>query len=174
MSSRIKWYDLPGQGIGPALPTLHFDTMHKSSLIPKNHHIWEFQLLIPHKQNPHTKINQLAVTAKIVSKPGIQLCVASVAVQPWQTDFHRLYERLTWLFTFMSHLNTDHTCDLPEIRTTFQLHYGTVKQGLSQEMCKCLATGSIARCMHAVQQCGCKIIHREKKWCLWWHCYTVW
>jgi len=29
-------------------------------------------------------------------------------------------------------------------------------------MCKCLATGSIGYCIHAVQQCGCKIIDREQ------------
>ena len=56
-----------------------------------------FQLLIPQKQNPHTHINQLAVTAKILSQPGIQLCVASAAVQLWQTDCHGLHERLPWL-----------------------------------------------------------------------------
>ena len=38
-----------------------------------------------HKQNPHTEINQLPVTAKILSQPSIQLWVASVAVQSWQT-----------------------------------------------------------------------------------------
>jgi len=80
MSSRVKLYDLPHQGIGPALPTLHLCSTFKSSFIPKKHHTWGFQLLISHKQNPYTKINQLAVTGKIVSQPGIQLCVASVAV----------------------------------------------------------------------------------------------
>jgi len=174
MSSRIKSYDLPGQGIGPALRTLHFYNMDKRSSIPKNHHTWGFQLLIQHKQNPHTKINQLAVTAKIVSKPGTQLCVLSVAVQSWQTDFHMLYERLPWLVQHSCLILTEIILVIRQIRTTFQLHYGTVKQGLSQQMSKCLATGSIARCLHAVQQCGCKIIHREKNWCLWWHCYTVW
>jgi hypothetical protein len=52
---------------------------------------------ITHTQNPQTLINQLAVTDKIHSQPGIQLCVASVAIQSWQTDFHGLHERLTWL-----------------------------------------------------------------------------
>ena len=37
------------------------------------------------------------LTAKILSQPGIQLCVASVAVQSWQTDFHGLHKRLPWL-----------------------------------------------------------------------------
>ena len=49
----------------------------------------EIHLLIPHKQNPYTKINQLVVTAKILSQSGIQLCVASLAVQSRQT-------RLSW------------------------------------------------------------------------------
>jgi hypothetical protein len=48
-------------------------------------------------KSTHTQINHLAVTAKILSQPGIQFCVASVAVQPWQTDFHGLHERLFWL-----------------------------------------------------------------------------
>ena len=29
--------------------------------------------MTPHNQNPHTEINQLAVTAKIFSRPDIQL-----------------------------------------------------------------------------------------------------
>jgi len=32
----------------------------------------------------------------------------------------------------------------------------------------------IALCLHAVQQCCCKIIHRERKRCFWWLCYTRW
>jgi len=35
----------------------------------------------------------------------------------------------------MSHLNTDHICDSPEIRKIFQLHYGTVNEWHSQQMC---------------------------------------
>jgi hypothetical protein len=35
----------------------------------------------------------------------------------------------------MSHLNTDHTCDWPEIRKIFQLHYSTVNLSPSQQMC---------------------------------------
>jgi len=50
---------------------------------------------------------------------------------------------LAWSI-FRSHLNTDHTCDSPEIKKIFQLHYGTVKEWPSQQMCKCLATGGIA------------------------------
>jgi hypothetical protein len=37
--------------------------------------------------NPYTDINQLAVTAKIISQPGIQLCVASVAVHHGKQTF---------------------------------------------------------------------------------------
>ena len=36
---------------------------------------------------------EIAVTAKIVSQPGVQLCVESVAVHSWQRDFHGLHER---------------------------------------------------------------------------------
>jgi len=49
------------------------------------------------------------------------------------------------LSTFRSHLNTDHTCDLPEIRKIFQLHYGTVNRSPSQ----CLATAGIALCLQS-------------------------
>jgi len=97
MSNRVKSHDLPGQGIGPALSTQHCCSSFKSFFVSKNHQTWGFHLLIPHKQNPHTEINQLAVTAKIISQPGIQLCVTTVAVQSWQTDFHGLHERLPWL-----------------------------------------------------------------------------
>ena len=57
------------------------------SFISENHHTWGFQVLIPQEQNSHTEINQLNVTAKIISQPGMQLCVASVALQSWQIDF---------------------------------------------------------------------------------------
>jgi hypothetical protein len=50
-----------------------------------------------HINKIHTQINQLAITAKILSQPGIQLCVASVAVQSWQIEFHGLNDRLPWL-----------------------------------------------------------------------------
>ena len=43
-----------------------------------------------HKNKINTEINQLAVTAKILSQPGIQLCATTVVVQPWNTDFHGL------------------------------------------------------------------------------------
>ena len=96
MSTGVKSHDLPGQGISPALSTQHLSSRFKSFFTSENHHTWGFQLLIPHKQNPYTAINQLAVTAKILSQPGIQLCMASAAVQSWQTHFHRLRERLPW------------------------------------------------------------------------------
>ena len=96
MSNKVKSHDLPGQGIGPALSTKHLCSRLKS-FISKIHQTRGFHLLIPHKQNPHTEINQLAVTAKILSQPGIQLCVTTVAVQLWQTDCHGLHERLAWL-----------------------------------------------------------------------------
>ena len=173
ISSRVKLHELPGQGIGPALPTQHLCSRFKISFIPKNHHTWEFQLLIAHKPNPHTKNNQLALTAKILSEPGIQLCVCNLQMfnQAKQT-FVAAWTSSLACSTFRSHLNTNHTCDSPEIKKIFQLQYGMVKQWPSQQMC--LATGSIVLCLHVVQQCGCKITHREWKWCIWWHCYTVW
>jgi len=97
MSTRVKSHDLPGQGIGPVLSTQSLCSRFKSFFISKKHPTQGFQLLIPHKQKSHTEINRLAVTAKISSQPDMQLCVASVAVQLWQTDFQRLYERLPWL-----------------------------------------------------------------------------
>jgi hypothetical protein len=54
--------------------------------------------MIPHKQNPHTQINQPAVTAKIFSQPGILLCVPSVAVQSWQTEIHGYMKDFPYLF----------------------------------------------------------------------------
>jgi hypothetical protein len=128
-----------------------------------------------HINKIHTQINQCAVIAKILSQPGIHLCVTSTAVQSWQTDFHGLHERLPLdCSTFMYHLNTDHTCDRTEIRKIFQLHYGTINQSPSKQICKCIATGGTVIWLHAVQQCGCKIIQREWMWCFWWLCYTVW
>jgi len=97
ISSRLKSHDLPGQGIGLALPTQHLCGRFKSSFIPKHHHTSDFQLLTPLKQNPQTERHLLAVTAKILSQPGIQLCVESVALHSRQRDFHGLQERLPWL-----------------------------------------------------------------------------
>jgi len=49
ISSRVKSHELPGQGIGPALPNQHPCSRFKSSFIPKNHHTWNFQLQITDK-----------------------------------------------------------------------------------------------------------------------------
>ena len=97
MSNRVKSHDLPCQGICPALYTQHCCSSFKSLLISKNHHTWGFELLIPHKQNPHEEMYRLAVTVKIFSQPGIQLCVATADVQLWQTDCQGLHEGLPWL-----------------------------------------------------------------------------
>jgi hypothetical protein len=142
-------------------PTQHLCSRFKSSFITKNHHTCDFWLLIPHKQNPYTEINQPAVTAKISSHSGIQLCVASVTDKSWHTDFHGLNEKLPWLVPSRTHLNTDHTYDSPKIRKIFQLRYVTLNKWPSQQMCKYSATDGIALCLHAVQQCGCKIIQRN-------------
>jgi hypothetical protein len=47
---------------------------------------------------------------------------------------------------FRPHLNTDPTL-IHETGKIFQLHYGTVNQSPSQQICKCLATGGIVLCM---------------------------
>jgi hypothetical protein len=84
-------------------------------------------LLIPHKENSHTKINQPAVTAKILSQVGIQLCVASVALQSWQRDFHGLHERLTSLVQHSGHIQTQIVLEICQrFKKIFHLHYGTV------------------------------------------------
>jgi len=137
MSNRGKSLDLPRQEIGPALSTQHYCSSFKSFFISKNHHTWGIHILIPHKQNPHTEINKLAVTAKRISQPGIQFCVESVAVQSWQTDL------LSWAAwetslpcpTFMSHLNTEHTVICQRWENIFQLQYGAVNRSPSQQMC---------------------------------------
>jgi len=46
------------------------------------------------QKNPHTKINKLALTAQILSQPGIELRVASVDIQSWQTEGRGLHEIL--------------------------------------------------------------------------------
>ena len=80
-----------------------------------------------------------------------------------QTAFHSRTRDFPGLLNI--HVSSDHRsyCDSPEMRTIFQLHYGAVNQSPSQQMSQCLATGGIALCLHAVQQCGCKIILRERK-----------
>ena len=108
-----------------------------------------------HINKIHTqRSTSLLITAKILSQPGIELCVASVAVQSGKQTF-----------MFNIHVSSEHRsyCDSPHMRTIFQLHYGAVNQSPSQQMCKCLATGAIVLCLHAVQQCCCKIILRERK-----------
>jgi len=47
-------------------------------------------------------MDQTAVTAKTISQPGVQLCVESVALHSWQTDFHTLHEKLPWLIQHSS------------------------------------------------------------------------
>jgi hypothetical protein len=164
MSTRVKSHDLPGQGIGPALSIQHLCNRFKSFIISNNHHTWGHQLLIAHKQNSHTEINQLAVTAKIISQPGIQLRVASAAVLSWQTDFHGLHERLPWLVQHSCLISTQIILVIHQrLKKKFQLHCGTVNQSPSQQMSKCLAKWGIAFCLHAVQQCACKITLRERK-----------
>ena len=162
MSSRVKSHNLPGQGIGPALPTQHLCGRFRSSFIPKHHHTQDLHLLIPIKQNLQTEMNQLAVTAKILSQSGIQLCVESVALRSWQRLPGAAWKTSLACSTFRSHLNTDHTCDSPEIRKIIQLHYGTVWTHHPASICV-FSKGGIALCLHAVQLCGCKIIHREWK-----------
>ena len=163
MSNMVTSHDLPCQAIGPVLSTQHCCSSFKSFFISKNHHTWGFHLLIPYKQNPHT------------DQPACCNCYDTF------TDWHTavcgicrcsvVANRLSWAAletslacsTFKPHLDTDHTCDLPEMRKIFQLHYAAVNQSPSQQMCNCLATGDIALCLHAVQQCCCKIILRERK-----------
>jgi len=53
--------------------------------------------MIPQKQNPQTEINQIVVTANILPKPSVQLCVPSAGVQSWQTELHGLHQRFPWL-----------------------------------------------------------------------------
>jgi len=89
--------------------------------------------------------------------------VATVAVQLWQTDCMGYMRDLPALFNI--HVSSEHRsyCDSSEMRKTFQLHYDAVNRSPSQQMCQCLATADIAVCLHAVQQCGCKIVLRERK-----------
>ena len=115
-----------------------------------------------HTNKIHTKRStSLLLTAKIPSLPAIQLCVTSVAVQTGKQNFMDCMKDFPGLFNI--HVSSERRSYLPEMRTIFQLHYGAVNQSPSQQMCQCLATGAIALCLHAVQQCGCKIILRERK-----------
>ena len=117
-----------------------------------------------HIKKIHTqRSTSLLFTAKILSQPGIQLCVASVAVQSWQTAFHGLHERFPWLLQHSCLIWAQIILRFTRDEKIFQLHYGAVNQSPSQQMSKCLATGAIALCLHAIQQCGCKIILRERK-----------
>ena len=110
MSNTVKSHDLPCQGIGLALSTEHCCSSSKVSSSQNTTILEALIFWYQIKKNPHTEINQLAVTAKIFSQPGIQLCVATVAVQV-------MANRLSWAVwgtslacsSFMSHLNTDHT-----------------------------------------------------------------
>ena len=97
MSNGVKSHDLSRQVIGPALSTQHCCSSFKSFYNSKNQFKWGFHLLKPHTQNPYTELNNVAVTANIISQPSIQLFVASVTVQSWQTEFHELNERLLCL-----------------------------------------------------------------------------
>ena len=98
-----------------------------------------------------------------VWETGIQLCVASVAVQLWLRDCHGLQERHPWHVQHSCSNRTQITLWFIRDEKTFQLHYRTVNQSHSQQMCKCLAIADIALCLHAVQQCGCKIVLSERK-----------
>jgi hypothetical protein len=71
------------------------DSKVPSSLKPTIHETLTF---LHHTNKIHTqKSTSLLLTAKIFSQPGVQMCVASVTVQSWQTDFHGLHERVPWL-----------------------------------------------------------------------------
>jgi hypothetical protein len=95
MSTRVKSHDLAGQGISPTLSTQHLCNRFKSFIIYKNDQTRGFQLLIPHEQNPHREINQLAVTAKKLSQPGIVVC--GICSCSFMADCHGLHGRLPWL-----------------------------------------------------------------------------
>jgi hypothetical protein len=166
MTSQVKWWVLLSllniSVVGPKVPSSLKTTKHE------NFSFWY------HKQNPHTEINQLPVTTKILSQPGIQLCVAFVGVQLWQTDWHGLHESLPWLVQHSGLIWTKSIHLICQIfKKIFQLHYGTVNLSPSQQMYKCLAAGATALCVRALQQCGCKITHREQKWYSWWLLYTL-
>jgi hypothetical protein len=162
MSTGAKSHDLPGQAIGPALSTQHLCDRFKS-FIYKKHHTWGFQLLIPQKQNPHTGINQLAVTARIIPQTGIQLCLAFVAVQSWQTDCHGLHERFPWLVQHSRLIWTQIRLVIRQRLEKYSSYIMVQWTGHPASKCASLTNRGIALCLHAVQQCGCKITHRERK-----------
>jgi hypothetical protein len=133
-SSRVTSHDLPRQGFGPALviqPAL-VGSKFPSALKSTIHKTFSFWF---HTNKIHTEINQLAVTAKILSQPGIQLC-GSCSCSIVANRFSWAAQNTSLACsTFRSHLNTDHICDLPEIRKIFRVHYSTENQSPWQQMC---------------------------------------
>ena len=163
MSNMVKSHDLPCQGIGPALSTEHCCSSFKSFFISKNHYTWGFQLLIPHKKNPHKQINQLAVTAKIFSQPDIQLCVATVAVQLWKTECRGLHERIPWLVHHSCCIWTRITLWFARDEKIIPVTIWCSEPVTQPANVSVFSKADIAVCLHAVQQCGCKIVLRERK-----------
>ena len=104
-----------------------------SSLKTTRHEAFNFCY---HINKIHTqRSTSLLLTAKTLSQPGIQLCVASVAVQSGKQPFMGYTRDLPGLFNI--HVSSEHRsyCDSPEMRTIFHLHYGAVNQSPSQQMC---------------------------------------
>ena len=114
--------------IGTALFTQRYWPSFISFFVSENHQTWCFQLLIWHKQNPHTEINQVSVTAKTISQPGIKLCVASVAVQLGKQTFMGYMRHFLRLFNI--HVSSEHRTyyDSKQMNEIFQLHYGAVNR----------------------------------------------
>jgi hypothetical protein len=110
-----------------------------------------------HINKIHTQRSNSLLTAKIITQPSIQLCVASVAVQSGKHTFTVRTRDFPGLFNI--HVSSEHRpyCDSSEMRKIFQLLYGAMNQSSSQQMCQCVATGSIALYPYAVQQCGCRL-----------------
>jgi hypothetical protein len=99
MSSRINSHELTVQGTGAALPTQHLCSSFKSSFIPKNHHTPVcLSSSDTYKQNPHTEMSRLAVTAKILSQSRMQLPVASVALHHYKHIFKGCMKDFPGLF----------------------------------------------------------------------------
>ena len=61
MSNKVKSHDLPRQGMVPSLSTQFCCTSFKRFFFSRNHQKLSFNLLVPHKQNPKTEVNQLVV-----------------------------------------------------------------------------------------------------------------